>query len=357
MKKSTKILIYGILASILYILICLYVHNIDKIKKESSLLHNNSNIINNSPNIKKENRENIEKKPLIKSVKADPKPKDKDSTQKKSILEYKIENGVITIAGNMPILDNEDKLKKTMMRLCSEEYCDRTIVFSADREMPKWKDFAREVIDFFYEENLTDASFEADEYGNIDISGELLTKRSQNRINEIIRNSHLANIHNNTHLKLLRLENLNKRDALDKRVDKKVDINKTASQVVQNDPQIAKAQEQISELLIKKKIHFYRNRARITYSGKRVLNEIIRIIKDIPDIKVTVKGYTDASGRRDINQWISSERAKSVKNYLGSHGINPRDIIAQGFGEDNLLYPDKPYSPLNRRVEIEIERK
>jgi len=359
MKKSTKILIYGILISILYILICLYIYNRDKIKKEPLLVPNISNKQHNPQNI-----EHKTKTPLIKSVKTDLKSKPKKEGYKHSILEYKIENGVITIAGNMPLLDSEDKLKKSMMRLCSEEYCDRTIVFSADREMPKWKDFAKEVIDFFYEENLTDASFEADEYGNIDISGELLTQRSQDRINQIIKDSNISNITNHTSLKLLRLENINregKNESIaniskeNKIIENRQNSNLEENSTLQN--QIAKAQEQISKLLVEKKIHFYRNKAKITYGSKRVLNEIIRIIKDIPDVKVIVKGYTDASGEREINQWISSERAKRVKNYLGSHGINPKDITAQGFGEDDLLYPNKPYSPLNRRVEIEIERK
>jgi OOP family OmpA-OmpF porin len=70
-----------------------------------------------------------------------------------------------------------------------------------------------------------------------------------------------------------------------------------------------------------------------------------------------VKGYTDASGDEKINLWISQERAKSVKRYLGKHGIPLKNITAKGFGESELLYGDKPYSELNRRVEIEIRRR
>ena len=117
------------------------------------------------------------------------------------------------------------------------------------------------------------------------------------------------------------------------------------------------AQDKIVEILKEQKINFYRNRAKLTPQSKRTLKEVIAIIKDIPNIKIDVRGYTDASGKKSVNKWISEARAKSVKLYLGSHGINPEIIDYKGFGEDDLLYKDKPYSPLNRRVEIEIKRR
>ena len=58
-----------------------------------------------------------------------------------------------------------------------------------------------------------------------------------------------------------------------------------------------------------------------------------------------------------MNLWISEERAKSVRKYLGNNGVPFKNIEAKGYGETELLYGDKPYSELNRRVEIEIKRK
>jgi len=340
MKKSNRILLYGILVSILYILLCIYIHT----NRESRLDTVSKPKSNNTPSIE--------------SIQRDLDSKDTqeiNSTENKSSLDYKIDNGVITIAGNMPILDDDDTLKQTMMRFCTEEYCDRTIVFSANKEMPSWKNLAREIIELFYEENLTDAYFSADEYDNITIGGELLTQKSKDRIAQIIKSNGVSGVVDNTHLKVIELVE-NRADTTQKDKNITVDNNITIEND-NSDDDIDIAQNKIIELLATKKINFYRNRARITKSGLKVLNEVIEIIKDVPDIKIEVKGYTDASGKRAINRWISKERAKSVKNYLGSHGINPRDIEAVGFGEDDLLYPDKPYSPLNRRVEIEIKRK
>jgi len=337
MKKSNKILLFGLLIGILYIVLCVYIQK-DKISAKLSPV---TAIMTNNK---------------VQEVVLEPKVDTNNSTKNKSTLEYKIENGVITIAGNMPILDDNDSLKKTMMRFCGEEYCDRTILFSSDKEIPIWKNIAQEFIDLFYEENLTNAYFVADKLGNISIGGELLTKRAKDRIVKIINSHKNTKITDNTHLKVLHLPkktskiNVVKIDH-NKSIDKNITVTDTTIDAVDI------AQNNISKLLTTKKINFIRNRAKLTSRSIHTLKEVIAILKDIPNIKIIVKGYTDAGGKRAINKWISEVRAKRVKNYLGSHGINPTDIEAKGFGEDNLLDENNPYNPLNRRVEIEIKRK
>ena len=113
----------------------------------------------------------------------------------------------------------------------------------------------------------------------------------------------------------------------------------------------------ISNIIKSDRIHFYKNRSKLTNKGRKTLDKVVDVLKDVSDINITVKGYTDASGRRKMNRWVSSQRAKSVKDYLVSKGISIESIEVKGFGEDKLLYPNKPYSTLNRRVEIEIKRK
>jgi len=327
MKKSNKILLFGLLIGILYIVLCVY---IQKNKINAKLSPVTAITTNNK----------------VQEVVLEPKVDTNNSTKNRSTLEYKIENGIITIAGNMPILDDNDSLKKTMMRFCGEEYCDRTILFSSDREKPLWKNLAQKFIDLFYEENLTNAYFVADKFSNISIGGELLTKRAKDRITQIIKSNNNSKIIDNTHLKVLSLpKETPKISEVKVDVNKSIDKNITIADTVIDIVDIA--QNKISELLTTKKINFVRNRAKLTRRSIHTLKEVIAIIKDVPNIKIIVKGYTDAGGKRAINRWISKERAKRVKNYLGSHGINPIDIEAKGFGEDDLLYEDKPYSPLN----------
>ena len=119
---------------------------------------------------------------------------------------------------------------------------------------------------------------------------------------------------------------------------------------------LSSIQESISSIT-NRNISFYKNKAKITDKSRATLNKVIKILKTVPNAKITVKGYTDASGKEKTNLWISQERAKSVKKYLGKHGIPLKNIVAKGYGESELLYGDKPNSELNRRVEIEIRRK
>ena len=65
-----------------------------------------------------------------------------------------------------------------------------------------------------------------------------------------------------------------------------------------------------------------------------------------------VIGHTDASGSGAYNRGLSERRAKSVKSFLVQRGIDPTRLKTVGLGEDQLLLPDSPNHPDNRRVEI-----
>ena len=329
MKKSTKILVSGILLSILLISFCLYMEKIKSIDKQNSAVDNS---------IK-------EQEISIKSVLA----RDNKKLERQSILEYKIEKGVISIDGKMPRLKESEPLKKSMMQMCGVIHCDKSIVYSSDIEKPKWINFAKEVIDLFYDENLSSARFFVDRSSKITINGEFLSQISKDRLNTLLKKYKQYEV-NCTDIKVLNSNIVVKQKSVEvKPVEENSSIDKR--------DEIEVAQEEIIEILKSKKINFIRNRARITKQGIDTLNDIILILKRVPDAKIEVRGYTDASGKRAINKWISEERAKSVKNYLGSAGINPVNIEAEGFGEEGLLYEDKPYSRLNRRVEIGIKRR
>ena len=65
-----------------------------------------------------------------------------------------------------------------------------------------------------------------------------------------------------------------------------------------------------------------------------------------------VAGHTDAKGSAQYNKRLSLRRAEAVKRYLAADGIETRRLDAVGFGAEQLLDPDRPDDPSNRRVEI-----
>ena len=66
-----------------------------------------------------------------------------------------------------------------------------------------------------------------------------------------------------------------------------------------------------------------------------------------------VAGHTDAHGAADYNLGLSNARAKSVRDFLiAKFHIEPEQLVAVGFGEEELKNKDDPEADENRRVQV-----
>ncbi|HSF43252.1 MAG TPA: OmpA family protein [Thermoanaerobaculia bacterium] len=80
-------------------------------------------------------------------------------------------------------------------------------------------------------------------------------------------------------------------------------------------------------------VNFTPGSARLSNIAKAKLDEVALKMKQDPDLRAQVIGYTDASGSADANQRMSEQRAQAVKNYLVTrHGIDPSRITTEGRG-------------------------
>ena len=80
-------------------------------------------------------------------------------------------------------------------------------------------------------------------------------------------------------------------------------------------------------------VNFTPGSARLSNIAKAKLDEVALRMKQDPDARALVIGYTDASGSSDANQRMSEQRAQAVKNYLVTrHGIDPSRITTEGRG-------------------------
>lgn len=112
------------------------------------------------------------------------------------------------------------------------------------------------------------------------------------------------------------------------------------------------AQEKIIESVTQKKIvilvfediHFEFDKSVLSKNAKDALKIDISDLKENPEIRMLVSGYTSQMGTEKYNQGLSERRAQSVKDYLVKENLvleNKISII--GYGETRaLVYEDKP---------------
>ncbi len=72
--------------------------------------------------------------------------------------------------------------------------------------------------------------------------------------------------------------------------------------------------------------------------------------------RILLIGHTDQIGSRRYNYALGDRRAKSIKYYLVSRGVNPQRIITQSRGELNLVDDGDSTANVNRRTEVKLLR-
>ncbi len=103
-------------------------------------------------------------------------------------------------------------------------------------------------------------------------------------------------------------------------------------------------------------VNFESNKAALTRYSMSKIREFADYMKSLPNISVTIEGYTDSSGDEKKNMILSQKRAESVKKALIKEGISASRITAVGKGSlnpiaDNLTARGRAK---NRRIEAII---
>ena len=75
------------------------------------------------------------------------------------------------------------------------------------------------------------------------------------------------------------------------------------------------------------------NKATIKAESEVVLSRAATVLKQATGFAVEVQGHTDNVGGDDYNQKLSEARAASVKQWLGSHGIDAARLSSKGYGK------------------------
>lgn len=101
-------------------------------------------------------------------------------------------------------------------------------------------------------------------------------------------------------------------------------------------------------------IRFDVNKATIRPESMGVINSIYGLLKDYPDIKLSIEGHTDSDGDDASNQSLSERRAKAVADQLAKMGIDGSRMTSKGWGESKPIDTNATAEGKanNRRVEF-----
>jgi outer membrane protein OmpA-like peptidoglycan-associated protein len=101
---------------------------------------------------------------------------------------------------------------------------------------------------------------------------------------------------------------------------------------------------------------FLPNSAELAPSAAPQLDQLASVLKQRPDSRVEIDGYTDASGDEVQDLGLSQLRAEAVQRALTERGIEPTRVIARGRGDASPVASNETDlgRQRNRRVEVLI---
>jgi len=104
--------------------------------------------------------------------------------------------------------------------------------------------------------------------------------------------------------------------------------------------------------------YFDFDKATLKPAGKQRIDEdVIRPMKEHPELRALVEGHTDSIGSEAYNQKLSERRANAVRDYMEEQGISASRITTKGWGKSKPVADNrtKEGRAKNRRVEITEE--
>lgn len=101
-------------------------------------------------------------------------------------------------------------------------------------------------------------------------------------------------------------------------------------------------------------INFDTNKSTIKPESQPTIDQIALLMKNNPDLKVSIEGHTDNTGTAANNNILSQQRADSVKAAVVKQSINVARMTTKGWGQDKPVADNRTEEgrAKNRRVEI-----
>jgi len=112
----------------------------------------------------------------------------------------------------------------------------------------------------------------------------------------------------------------------------------------------------LNKITTLKNIQFETNAYRLKDVSKVELDKLLQLLTDNPTIKIEVNGHTDNTGKAEDNLKLSTNRAKTVVDYLIEKGIAAQRLQYKGYGATKPLTDNTTEAgrSMNRRTEFKV---
>ena len=116
------------------------------------------------------------------------------------------------------------------------------------------------------------------------------------------------------------------------------------------------AKKELEEAFSLTNVAFRTGSAILTKESKKRLDKAIETIKKYDGYRYNIQGHTDNRGKESFNKKLSTKRAKAVKDYLVSQGVDESILSYEGLGSEQPIADNNTRAgrEKNRRVVFEI---
>lgn len=103
-------------------------------------------------------------------------------------------------------------------------------------------------------------------------------------------------------------------------------------------------------------IHFEFKSAELGEGSEPVLEQVIGLLRQHPELQLVIEAHTDDIGSRAYNVDLSQQRAQSVTHYLQENGISGERLVPIGHGKNQPIASNRTEEgrSQNRRVEFRV---
>ncbi len=101
-------------------------------------------------------------------------------------------------------------------------------------------------------------------------------------------------------------------------------------------------------------INFDSGKSTIKKESMPIVEQIIEMMKQAADVKLSIEGHTDSDGSNESNLKLSEGRVKAVVDAIVNGGIDKSRLSSAGFGEEKPIADNNTEEgkEKNRRVEL-----